>query len=183
MPCRGSRGGGHGGCRGSQNLRKTYGQIVAVDDLSFTIDYGDVFALLGPNGAGKSTAVRLLVFGFLWSFSYMLWPTERPAEAPRGGMRESAPLMVTGRRLLRGALAATALGWAAVGLLLGLGIVLPTPNLGLLWPNSVLDQLAAVVEGRASGSQSSPCSASPWPRSRAAPGSAGARSWRRCWGW
>ena len=67
-----------------RNLRKTYGQIVAVDDLSFTIDYGDVFALLGPNGAGKSTAVRLLVFGFLWSFSYMLWPTERPAEAPRG---------------------------------------------------------------------------------------------------
>jgi acetyl esterase len=61
-------------------------------------------------------------------------------------MRESA-LMVTGRRLLRGALAATALGWAAVGLLLGLGIVLPTPNLGLLWPNLVLDQLAALVEG------------------------------------
>jgi hypothetical protein len=43
-------------------------------------------------------------------------------------------------------LAATALGWAAVGLLLGLGIVLPTPNLGLLWPNLVLDQLAALVE-------------------------------------
>jgi hypothetical protein len=55
--------------------------------------------------------------------------------------------MVTGRRLLRGVLAATALGWAAVGLLLGLGIVLPTPNLGLLWPNLVLDQLAALVEG------------------------------------
>ena len=46
--------------------------------------------------------------------------------------------MVAGRSLLRGALAATALGWAGVGLLLGLGIVLPTPNLGLLWPNVVL---------------------------------------------
>lgn len=57
----------------------------AVDDLSSTIDHGEVFALLGPNGAGKSTAVRSLVFGFLWSFCYMLWPTKRPAEAPRGG--------------------------------------------------------------------------------------------------
>jgi acetyl esterase len=55
--------------------------------------------------------------------------------------------MVTGRRLLRGALAATALGWAAVGLLLGLMIVLPTPNLGLLWPNLVLDLLAVFVDG------------------------------------
>jgi acetyl esterase len=55
--------------------------------------------------------------------------------------------MVTGRRLLRGALAATALGWAAVGLLLALMIVLPTPNLHLLWADVVLDSLAVVVEG------------------------------------
>jgi ABC-type transport system involved in cytochrome bd biosynthesis fused ATPase/permease subunit len=68
-----------------RNLRKTYGHVVAVDDLSFTIDRGEVFALLGPNGAGKSTAVRSLVFGFLWSLSYALWPAERPGEAPRGG--------------------------------------------------------------------------------------------------
>jgi acetyl esterase len=54
---------------------------------------------------------------------------------------------VTGRTLLRGALAATALGWAAVGLLLALMSVLPTPNLGLLGPNVVLHSLAAVVEG------------------------------------
>jgi ABC-type Fe3+/spermidine/putrescine transport system ATPase subunit len=60
-----------------RNLRKTYGHIVAVDDLSSTIDHGEVFALLGPNGAGKSTAVRSLVFGFFWSFCYMLWPTQR----------------------------------------------------------------------------------------------------------
>ena len=80
--------------------------------------------------------------------------------------------MVTGRRLLRGALAATALGWAAVGLLLGLGIVLPTPNLGLLWPNLVLDQLAAVVEGLSLWLAVFACSASPWP-SRAPPGPQG----------
>jgi ABC-type multidrug transport system ATPase subunit len=44
-----------------RNLRKTYGHLVAVDDLSFTIDHGEVFALRGPNGSGKSTAVRSLV--------------------------------------------------------------------------------------------------------------------------
>ena len=55
--------------------------------------------------------------------------------------------MNTGRRLLRGVLAVVALGWAAVGLVLGLMSVLPTPNLGLLWPNLVLDVLAMFVEG------------------------------------
>jgi acetyl esterase/lipase len=53
---------------------------------------------------------------------------------------------VTGRTLLRGALAATALGWAAVGLLLALMSVLPTPNLGLLGPNVVLHSLAMVAQ-------------------------------------
>ena len=49
------------------------------------------------------------------------------------------------RRLLRGLLAATALGWAALGLLLGLMIVLPTPNVG--FPAVVVvDGLAVVVE-------------------------------------
>lgn len=38
-----------------ENLRKTYGGVVASDDLSFTIDVGEVFSLLGPNGAGRST--------------------------------------------------------------------------------------------------------------------------------
>ncbi len=42
------------------NLRKTYGDVVAVDDLSPTIDTGEVVALLGPNGAGKTTAVEIL---------------------------------------------------------------------------------------------------------------------------
>ena len=54
---------------------------------------------------------------------------------------------VTGRTLLQGALAATALGWAAVGLVLALMSVLPTPNLGLLGPNLVLDLLAMFVHG------------------------------------
>jgi ABC-2 type transport system ATP-binding protein len=41
-------------------LRKDYGRLRAVDDLSFTIEEGEVFALLGPNGAGKTTTVEIL---------------------------------------------------------------------------------------------------------------------------
>jgi len=52
----------------------------------------------------------------------------------------------TKRKFLRGLLGVTALGWAALGLLLGLMSVLPTPNLRLLWPNLVLDLLAMIVQ-------------------------------------
>jgi ABC-2 type transport system ATP-binding protein len=41
-------------------LRKDYGDIRAVDDLTFTVRRGEVFALLGPNGAGKTTTVEIL---------------------------------------------------------------------------------------------------------------------------
>ncbi|MBN2431577.1 MAG: ABC transporter ATP-binding protein [Acidobacteria bacterium] len=44
-----------------ENLRKTYGPIVAVDDFSLEIRRGEVFGLLGPNGAGKTTLVHLAV--------------------------------------------------------------------------------------------------------------------------
>lgn len=43
-----------------EGLCKRYGDVRAVDDLSFTIDPGEVFALLGPNGAGKTTTVEIL---------------------------------------------------------------------------------------------------------------------------
>jgi ABC-2 type transport system ATP-binding protein len=44
-----------------QDLRKRYGDVQALDGVSFAVNEGDVFALLGPNGAGKSTTVRVLV--------------------------------------------------------------------------------------------------------------------------
>ncbi|OHB33543.1 MAG: ABC transporter [Desulfuromonadaceae bacterium GWC2_58_13] len=43
-----------------ENLTKRYGGVLAVDDISFTVKIGEVFALLGPNGAGKTTAVEII---------------------------------------------------------------------------------------------------------------------------
>lgn len=43
-----------------KNLRKTFGKVVAVDDVSFRAENGQVTGLLGPNGAGKTTTLRVL---------------------------------------------------------------------------------------------------------------------------
>ncbi|MGR6919324.1 ATP-binding cassette domain-containing protein [[Actinomadura] parvosata] len=43
-----------------KGLRKKYGTVKAVDEVSFTAERGEVFALLGPNGAGKTTTVGIL---------------------------------------------------------------------------------------------------------------------------
>ena len=42
------------------NLTKRYGELLAVDDISFTVSKGEVFAFLGPNGAGKTTTVEII---------------------------------------------------------------------------------------------------------------------------
>ncbi len=43
-----------------RSLRKTYGDVVAVDDVTFTVAAGECLALLGPNGAGKTTTTEIL---------------------------------------------------------------------------------------------------------------------------
>ncbi len=43
------------------NITKRYGSLVAVDDVSYTVNRGEFFAFLGPNGAGKTTVVRMLL--------------------------------------------------------------------------------------------------------------------------
>ena len=43
-----------------EHLTKHYGNLVAVDDISFTVRQGEVFAFLGPNGAGKTTTVEIV---------------------------------------------------------------------------------------------------------------------------
>ncbi len=42
------------------NLTKKFGEITAVDDLTFSVAEGEIFGLLGPNGAGKTTTIRML---------------------------------------------------------------------------------------------------------------------------
>ncbi|MCL2339441.1 MAG: ATP-binding cassette domain-containing protein, partial [Actinomycetia bacterium] len=43
-----------------QNLTKSYGSKVAVDDLSFTVHDGDIFGFIGSNGAGKTTTIKAI---------------------------------------------------------------------------------------------------------------------------
>lgn len=47
-----------------ERLTKRFGSFTAVDDVSFTVDRGEVLGFLGPNGAGKSTTMRMLA-GFM----------------------------------------------------------------------------------------------------------------------
>jgi len=44
----------------AKNLHKSFNDHKAVNDVSFTIDKGEIFGLLGPNGAGKTTTIRML---------------------------------------------------------------------------------------------------------------------------
>ncbi|MFO0453040.1 MAG: ATP-binding cassette domain-containing protein, partial [Pseudomonadota bacterium] len=46
------------------HLTKRYGDVLAVDDLSFGVAPGEILGFLGPNGAGKSTTMRI-VAGFV----------------------------------------------------------------------------------------------------------------------
>ena len=51
-----------------KNLTKCYGDIKAVDDISFTVDTGEALGFLGPNGAGKSTTMNIIT-GYISSTS------------------------------------------------------------------------------------------------------------------
>lgn len=44
-----------------KNLKKYYGNIHAVDGISFEVEKGEIFALLGPNGAGKTTTIKCIL--------------------------------------------------------------------------------------------------------------------------
>ena len=49
-------------CSSSHGLRRTFGALTALDDLSFDVPSGHVVGFLGPNGAGKTTTMRA-IFG------------------------------------------------------------------------------------------------------------------------
>ena len=42
-------------------LKKVFSEFVAVDNLSFQVNQGEIYGLLGPNGSGKSTTMRMLL--------------------------------------------------------------------------------------------------------------------------
>src|SRR5438045_6025472 len=42
------------------NLVKRFGELIAVDNISFEVHCGEIFAFLGPNGAGKTTTIKML---------------------------------------------------------------------------------------------------------------------------
>ena len=44
----------------TENLSRRFGRLVAVRDVSLTVERGEIFGVLGPNGAGKSTTIRML---------------------------------------------------------------------------------------------------------------------------
>ena len=80
-----------------QKLRKTFGPIVAVDQVSFTVNKGEVLGFLGPNGAGKSTTMKMIT-GFLTPTRGTVKVNgydiqEQPLEAKRslGYLPEGAP--------------------------------------------------------------------------------------------
>ena len=87
---------------------KQYGSLVAVEDLTLTLQAGEVLGVLGPNGAGKTTAIRVLTTILApsrGSFAVGGVPHTRPAEIRRriGVLPESAgyPERQTGEEYLR----------------------------------------------------------------------------------
>ncbi len=80
------------------HLKKNYGPLTAVNDLSFSVKRGEILGLLGPNGAGKSTTMRILT-GYLPATSGSVricgLPVASQAEATKrhiGYMPENNPL-------------------------------------------------------------------------------------------
>lgn len=80
-----------------ENLTRTFGPKVAVNNVSFSVERGEVLGFLGPNGAGKSTTMRMITGFFPPSAGRILVGgndvVERPIEAKRliGYLPENAP--------------------------------------------------------------------------------------------
>jgi len=56
----------------AEHLRKEFGAVVAVEEVSFKVQEGEIFGLLGPNGAGKTTTISMLT-GLLPPTSGAAW--------------------------------------------------------------------------------------------------------------
>ncbi|MDP9304405.1 MAG: ABC transporter ATP-binding protein [Actinomycetota bacterium] len=92
----------------ARGIRKEYGDLVAVEDLTFAVERGQILGVLGPNGAGKTTAIRVLTTILTptrGTFVVAGVPHMRPADIRRriGVLPESAgyPERQTGEEYLR----------------------------------------------------------------------------------
>lgn len=70
----------------SRHLRKVFGDHVAVEDLTLTVERGEVFGFLGPNGAGKTTSVKMLL-GLITPTAGEGWLLGMPVAEPRSRAR------------------------------------------------------------------------------------------------
>jgi ABC-2 type transport system ATP-binding protein len=92
----------------ADGVRKLYGELVAVEDLTFSVESGEILGVLGPNGAGKTTAIRVLTTLLAptrGTFAVAGVPHTRPVEIRRqiGVLPESAgyPERQTGEEFIR----------------------------------------------------------------------------------
>ena len=67
----------------TEHLTKSYGGLVAVNDLNLDIPQGQFFAFLGPNGAGKTTTIKLLTGLLAWQYLCRSNPSPARAEKIR----------------------------------------------------------------------------------------------------
>jgi ABC-2 type transport system ATP-binding protein len=81
-----------------QNLTKSYGPVLAVDDISFAVAAGELVGFLGPNGAGKSTTMRILTTflpassGYAWVAGFDVMYQSMEVRQRIGYLPESVPL-------------------------------------------------------------------------------------------
>ncbi|HDD55615.1 MAG TPA: ABC transporter ATP-binding protein [Chloroflexi bacterium] len=76
----------------TKNLTRAFGENLAVNQLSLTVDKGEVFGLLGPNGAGKTTTVRMLA-ALLVPTSGEAWVAGCQAGVDDQGIRQKIGLL------------------------------------------------------------------------------------------
>ena len=73
----------------TDRLGKRFGATVAVDDVTLTVERGEVFGFLGPNGAGKSTTIRMLL-GLTRPTAGRAWVFDEPAANVKAAHRHLA---------------------------------------------------------------------------------------------
>src|SRR5438067_13185312 len=81
-----------------QNLTKSYGPVLAVDNISFEVQPGELVGFLGPTGAGKSTCLKILTTylpassGYAWLAGFDVMYQSMQVRERIGYLPESVPL-------------------------------------------------------------------------------------------